>query len=160
MLAAARKHNRVVKVGIQLRSGRNYEEACAYIRSGAPGIAAFATAWESARQRGFGHPLDEPVPDGVDYDAWLGPAPKRPFNPNRSHGTWRWFFDYGTGDLGNDGVHHVDYARRGLLAAFEAIGRRLPDWPTAVAAAGGMHFLEDTQQWPDTPIVTWDYPVA
>ena len=43
---------------------------------------------------------------------WLGPAPKRSFNPNRFHGSWRWFFDYGTGDLGNDGVHRIDYARR------------------------------------------------
>ena len=81
------------------------------------------------------------MPYGVDYDTWLGPAPKRPFNPNRFHGTQRWFFDYGTGDLGNDGIHHVDYARRGLAAAFGAIGRRLPDWPTAVAAAGGKPLL-------------------
>ena len=160
MLAAARKYNRVVQVGIQSRSGRNYEEACAYIRSGALGKVAFAKGWESARQRGIGHPADEPVPDGVDYDTWLGPAPKRPFNRNRFHGSWRWFFDYGTGDLGNDGVHRVDYARRGLAAAFEAMGKRLPDWPTAVAAAGGKHFFEDAQQWPDTLVVTWDYPGA
>ena len=113
MLDAARKHDRVVQVGIQSRSGTNYEEACEYIRSGALGKVAFAKGWESARQRGIGYPPDEPVPDGVDYEMWLGPAPKRPFNRNRFHGSWRWFFDYGAGDLGNDGVHRVDYARRG-----------------------------------------------
>lgn len=160
MLDAARKYNCVVQVGIQSRSGTNYEEACEYIRSGALGKVAFAKGWESARQQGIGYPPNEPVPDGVDYDMWLGPAPKRPFNRNRFHGSWRWFFDYGTGDLGNDGVHRVDYARRGLAAGFEAMGKTLPDWPTAVSAAGGKLFFDDAQEWPDTLVVTWDYPGA
>ena len=160
MLDAARKHDRVVQVGIQSRSGTNYEEACEYIRSGALGKVAFAKGWESARQRGIGYPPDEPVPEGVDYEMWLGPAPKRPFNRNRFHGSWRWFFDYGAGDLGNDGVHRVDYARRGLAAGFEAMGKTLPDWPTAVSAAGGKLFFDDAQEWPDTLVVTWDYPGA
>ncbi|MDE0629459.1 MAG: Gfo/Idh/MocA family oxidoreductase [Bryobacterales bacterium] len=160
MLDAARKHDRVVQVGIQSRSGTNYEEACEYIRSGVLGKVAFAKGWESARQRGIGYPPDEPVPDGVDYEMWLGPAPKRPFNRNRFHGSWRWFFDYGAGDLGNDGVHRVDYARRGLAAGIEAMGRTLPDWPTAVSAAGGKLFFDDAQEWPDTLVVTWDYPGA
>ena len=160
MLDAARKYNRVVQVGIQSRSGRNYEEACAYIRTGALGKIAFAKGWESARQKGIGYPPDEAAPAGVDYDMWLGPAPKRAFNRNRFHSSWRWFFDYGTGDLGNDGVHRVDYARRGLAAGFEAMGKKLPDWPTAVTASGGKFFFDDAQQWPDTLVVTWDYPGA
>lgn len=160
MLDAARKYNRVVQVGIQSRSGRNYEEACAYIRTGALGKVAFAKGWESARQKGIGYPRDEAAPAGVDYDMWLGPAPKRPFNRNRFHGSWRWFFDYGTGDLGNDGVHRVDYARRGLAAGFEAMGKKLPAWPAAVTASGGKFFYDDAQQWPDTLVVTWDYPGA
>ena len=160
MLDAARKYNRVVQVGIQSRSGQNYEEACEYIRAGALGKVVFAKGWESARQKGIGYPPDEPVPDGVDYDMWLGPAAKRPFNRNRFHGSWRWFFDYGTGDLGNDGVHRVDYARRGLEAGFEAMGKRLPEWPSAVSASGGKFFFDDAQQWPDTLVVTWDYPGA
>jgi predicted dehydrogenase len=160
MLKAARKYNKVVQVGIQSRSGSNYEEACDYIRSGVLGKAMFAKGWESARQSSIGHPADEPAPKGVDYDMWLGPAPKRPFNPVRFHGNWRWFFDYGCGDLANDGVHRTDYARRGLAAAFEAQGKTLPDWPTAVSASGGKYFFDDAQQWPDTLIVTWDYPGA
>lgn len=160
MLAAARKYDRVVQVGIQSRSGRNYEQACDYIRSGALGKVMFAKGWESAKQRGIGHPPDEKVPNGVDYDMWLGPAPKRPFNMNRFHSKWRWFFDYGAGDLGNDGVHRLDYARRGLEAGFEAQGKKLPDWPKAVAASGGKYYFDDAQEWPDTLIVTYDYPGA
>jgi len=160
MLSAARKYDKVVQVGIQSRSGRNYEEACEYIRTGALGKVVFAKAWESAKQKSIGYPADEPVPEGVDYDMWLGPAPERPFNRSRFHSSWRWFFDYGTGDLGNDGVHRVDYARRGLAAGFEAMGKKLPDWPKSVSASGGKLFFDDAQQWPDTLVVTWDYPGA
>jgi predicted dehydrogenase len=160
MVAAARKYSRVVQVGIQSRSGRHFEEAFDYIRTGALGKVILAKAWESARQESIGHPADAKAPDGIDYDMWLGPAPKRPFNPNRFHGRWRWFFDYGTGDLGNDGVHRIDYARRGLEAGFAARGEKLPERPTSVSASGGKHYFDDAQEWPDTLLVTWDYPGA
>ncbi len=160
MLAAARKHDRVMQVGIQSRSGRHFAEALEYIRSGALGKVTFARGGETARQKSIGHPADADPPAGVDYDMWLGPAPKRRFNPNRFHSNWRWFFDYGTGDLGNDGVHRIDYARRALEAGFTGMGKKLPEWPTAVAAAGGKHFFDDDQEWPDNSIVTWDYPGA
>ncbi len=62
----------------------------------------------------IGHKADAPVPAGVDYDLWLGPAPKQPFNPNRFHYNWHWFWDYGNGDLGNQGIHQMDLARWGL----------------------------------------------
>jgi len=158
MLAAARRHNRVMQVGIQSRSDRLMADAIAYIRAGKIGKVVFAKAWETARQRPLGHPKDEPVPAGVDYDMWLGPAPRRPFNPLRFHGNWRWFFDYGTGDLGNDGVHRIDYALRGLQAGFAARGEKLPDWPSAVMASGGKHMWDDAQQFPDTLTVVWEYP--
>jgi predicted dehydrogenase len=160
MLKAARKYNRIVQVGCQSRSGKHFAEAMAYIRSGALGKVTFARAWESARQGPIGFPKDSDPPAGVDYDLWLGPAPLRPFNRARFHGSWRWFFDYGTGDLGNDGVHRIDYARRALAAAFEAQGQKLPDWPTAVAASGGKYVFDDAQEWPDTLLVTWDFPGA
>jgi len=160
MLAAARKYNRAVQVGIQSRSGRHFAEACEYIRSGAIGKVVFAKAWESARQRSIDPLPDSKVPEGVDYDMWLGPAPPRSFNPRRFHSSWRWFFDYGTGDLGNDGVHRIDYARRGLEAGFAARGQKLPEWPSAVSASGGKHYFDDAQEWPDTLLVTWDYPGA
>ena len=160
MLDAARKYGRVVQVGIQSRSGRVYEEACDYIRTGVLGKVMFAKGWESAKQRGIGYPPDEKAPDGVDYDMWLGPAPERPFNVNRFHGSWRWFFDYGAGDLANDGVHRLDYAWRGLEAGFAAQGRKLPHWPKAVSASGGKYYFDDAQEWPDTLMVNYDYPGA
>lgn len=160
MLAAARKHNRVVQVGIQSRSGRHFAEAYEYIRSGALGKVVLARGWEASKQKTTGRPADTVVPEGVDYDMWLGPAPKRPFNPNRFHSTWRWFFDYGTGDLGNDGVHRTDYARRGLEAAFTGMGRTLPEWPTAVTSTGGKLYFDDDQEFPDTLMTTWEYPSA
>jgi predicted dehydrogenase len=157
MIAAARKHNRVMQVGIQSRSGRHFGEAMEYIRTGALGKVVFARAWETAQQKAIPKMPDSAAPDGVDYDMWLGPAPKRPFNPMRFHSNWRWFFDYGTGDLGNDGVHRLDYARRGLEAALAGQGRQLPEWPSAVSAAGGKLFFDDAQEFPDTLMATWEY---
>ncbi len=160
MLAAARKHNRVVQVGIQSRSGRHFAEAYEYIRSGVLGKVALARGWETAKQKAIGRPADTAAPEGVDYDMWLGPAPVRPFNQNRFHSNWRWFFDYGTGDLGNDGVHRTDYARRGLEAAFTAMGKTLPEWPESIMAPGGKLYFDDDQEWPDTLMVSWEYPGA
>ncbi len=160
MLRAARKFKRIVQVGCQSRSGRHFAEAMEYIRSGALGKVTFARAWESSRQGSIGYPQDSDPPPGVDYDRWLGPAPKRPFNRARFHGSWRWFFDYGTGDLGNDGVHRIDYARRALEAALEAQGKKLPDWPTAVSSSGGKFVFDDAQEWPDSLHVSWEYPGA
>jgi predicted dehydrogenase len=160
MIEAAHKHKRVMQVGIQSRSGRHFAEACEYIKSGALGKVTLAKAWESARQKPVPPVPDSGPPAGVDYDMWLGPAPLRPFNPNRFHSNWRWFFDYGTGDLGNDGVHRIDYARRGLEAAFAARGQKLPEWPAAVSSSGGKLYFDDVQEWPDTLNVTWEYPGA
>ena len=158
MVAAARKYQRVVQMGVQSRSGAHFAEAIAYLKSGAIGRALYARAWESGRQGSIGKPADAPVPEGVDYDTWLGPAPARPFNPVRFHGNWRWFFDYGTGDLGNDGVHRLDYARRGLEAALMAQGGGPLGMPTVASATGGKRYFDDLQEFPDTQFVTLDYP--
>jgi predicted dehydrogenase len=158
MVAAARKYQRVVQMGVQSRSGAHFAEAVEYLRSGAIGRALYARAWESGRQGSIGKPADAPVPKGVDYDTWLGPAPVRPFNPVRFHGNWRWFFDYGTGDLGNDGVHRIDMARRGLEAALIAQGGKPLGMPTTCSATGGKRYFDDLQEFPDTLFVSWDYP--
>ena len=157
MVAAAKKHGRVVQMGTQLRSGQSVREAMAYIDEGYLGTVRFAKAWESGRQGSIGRPADSDPPSGVDYDRWLGPAPKRPFNVRRFHGNWRWFFDYGTGDLGNDGVHRLDLARWALETGLAAKGEKLPSVPRAVSALGGKHFFDDAQEWPDNLMVTFDY---
>src|SRR5262245_50090665 len=105
MVAAARRYQRVVQLGTQSRSAAPHLETIDWIRKGNLGKVRRALAWESGRQADLGRPPDGEPPPGVDYDFWLGPAPKRPFNPLRFHANWRWFFDYGTGDVGNDGVH-------------------------------------------------------
>ncbi len=124
------------------------------------GKVRFAKAWESAGQGAIGYPPDSQPPTGVDYDRWLGPAPQRPFNPRRFHGSWRWFFDYGTGDLGNDGVHRLDVARWALETAIAAQKEQVPGLPAAVSAHGGKYYFDDAQEWPDTLMVTYDYPEA
>ena len=158
MVAAAKKHNRVVQMGTQGRSGVFQKNAMGYIASGKLGKVRFATAWESARQSNIGKPADSQPPDGVDYDLWLGPAPTRAFNERRFHSHWRWFFDYGAGDLGNDGVHRLDIARWGLETALAAQGETALGLPRAVSAHGGKLYFDDLQEWPDTLLVTYDFP--
>lgn len=157
MVAAARKHGRVIQLGTQARSASHMQEAMAYIREGHLGRVLVAKAWESSRQGSFGRPADGEAPAGIDYDTWLGPAPKRPFNRLRFHSNWRWFFDYGTGDLGNDGVHRLDYALWGLKTAVEARGGKLPDFPKVVSSHGGKLYFDDAQEWPDTLMTTFDF---
>jgi predicted dehydrogenase len=157
MVAAMKKHGRVVQLGTQARSGIFQASAMKYIAAGNLGKVRFAKAWESSKQGSIGNPPDSEPPKGIDYDTWLGPAPKRPFNAQRFHGNWRWFFDYGTGDLGNDGVHRLDVARWALETAVVAEGKQLASVPKVVSAHGGKYYFDDAQEWPDTMMVTYDY---
>ena len=160
MVAAMRKNKRVVQLGTQSRSTKHFLDAIEYIRSGKLGRCLVAKSWESARQGPIGRPNDGKPPEGVDYDTWLGPAPKRPFNAARFHGNWRWFFDYGTGDLGNDGVHRIDVAIWALSAALEAKGEGpLPLLPRYISTVGGKWYFDDAQEWPDTLQVDWQYDI-
>ena len=89
----------------------------------------------------------EPVPAGVHYDLWLGPAPKTEFTKNRFHYTWHWFWDYGNGDFGNQGIHELDIARWGLGVKY----------PTKVSAIGGHFMFDDDQQTPNTLNVAYEF---
>ncbi|MFA6241502.1 MAG: Gfo/Idh/MocA family oxidoreductase, partial [Candidatus Hydrogenedentales bacterium] len=95
---AAKKYGRVVQVGMQQRSGTHWQSAIERIHAGELGTIAMVNAWNTWNPKemfgSLGYPPDEPAPAGVDYDMWLGPAPKRPFNPKRFHGTWYFFWDY------------------------------------------------------------------
>jgi predicted dehydrogenase len=157
MVAAMRRHKRIVQMGNQARSDPAFLAAMEYIRSGKLGRVLVAKAWENAKQGSLGFPPDGDPPPGVNYDLWLGPAPKRPFNPLRFHGNWRWFFDYGTGDLGNDGVHRLDYARWGLDTVLAAQGASPLGPPRRVSAQGGKWYFDDVQEWPDTLQVTYEF---
>ena len=157
MVQAMRQHGRVVQMGTQARSDPGFLAAMDYVRSGKLGKVLVAKAWENAKQGSLGFPPDGDPPPGINYDLWLGPAPKRPFNPCRFHGNWRWFFDYGSGDLGNDGVHRLDYARWGLDTVLAAHGASPLGTPRRVSAQGGKWYFDDIQEWPDTLQVTYEY---
>jgi predicted dehydrogenase len=148
MVEAARKYDRVVQVGTQRRSGAHYQSAAEFVRSGKLGKVPFARAWIAGDRKSIGHKSDGPVPAGVDYDLWLGPAPQRPFNANRFHYNWHWNWDYGTGELGNNGIHGLDVVR--LVLGLDA--------PTRITAGGGKLYYDDDQQTPDTMVVTFDFP--
>ncbi|MBM81405.1 MAG: dehydrogenase [Planctomycetaceae bacterium] len=157
MVAAMRKHKRIVQMGSQHRSTTRLQSALEYIKTGALGKCLVAKAWESTRQGNIGFPKDSNPPAGVDYDMWCGAAPKRPFNVNRFHGRWRWFFDYGTGDLGNDGVHRLDMAFAALSTAVQAEGGKPLYLPRRIASFGGKWYFNDAQEFPDTLQVSYQY---
>ncbi len=157
MVAAANKHQRVVQMGSQHRSTERLQSAMRFIREGGLGKCLVAKAWESTRQGSIGHVADSTPPPEADYDMWLGPAPLRPFNIRRFHGGWRWFFDYGTGDLGNDGVHRLDMAVALLNEAALAQGDPPLGLPASIAASGGKWYFDDMQEFPDTLQVNYNY---
>jgi predicted dehydrogenase len=148
MVEAARKYNRVVQLGTQSRSNESLARAVELVRSGKLGKIPYARAWITGPRPNIGHEKDTAVPRGVDYDLWLGPAPKRDFNTNRFHYRWHWMWDYGTGELGNNGIHALDRIRWLLNL----------DAPTRVTAGGGKLFYDDDQETPDTLTVTFDFP--
>ena len=150
MVQAARKHKRVVQVGTQRRSSASVASAREYVQSGQLGKVAFARAWIAGNRPNIGHAKAEPVPKGVDYSLWLGPAADGPFTRNRFHYQWHWFWDLGTGEIGNNGIHGLDVARNVL--GVEA--------PTAVRCAGGKYGYDDDQQTPDTQIATFEFPTG
>jgi predicted dehydrogenase len=156
MVQAARKYNRIVQVGTQQRSGLHYQRAVEIVRSGRLGKITFVRTWNygNSSPEGIGHPPDGEPPADLDWDLWLGPAPKVPFNPNRfgvypdRWSSFRWFWDYAGGMLTDWGVHHLDIVH--MVMGVDA--------PLAAAAAGGKYALRDNRETPDTLLVTYEYP--
>jgi predicted dehydrogenase len=157
MVAAQRKHKRVVQMGSQHRSTERLQSAVEFVKTGKLGRCVVAKAWESSKQGPIGKPADGTPPAGVDYDMWIGSAPLRPFNVNRFHGRWRWLYDFGTGDLGNDGVHRLDMAVALFDAACAAQGDEPLGLPTSIFANGGKWYFDDAQEFPDTMQVNYEF---
>jgi predicted dehydrogenase len=147
MIEAARHNGRMVQVGTQSRTRPCTVRAIEYIQSGKIGEVLCAKAWDIQKRDDIGHMPDGPVPEGVDYDGWLGAAPWIPFNPNRFHYKWHWHWHFGTGDAGNDGAHQIDIARW-------ALGE---NYPERASGMGRKLFFKDDQQTPDTMNITFDY---
>jgi predicted dehydrogenase len=147
MVEAARRTGRIVQHGTQYRSFPVHYAAAEAIKAGKIGRALMAKAWDVQLRDDIGQRPDGPIPAGVDYDAWTGPAPMLPFNENRFHYKWHWNWNYGTGDVGNDGVHQIDIAR--WMLGVEA--------PRKVAGSGRKIFFADDQVTPDTANISFDY---
>ncbi len=148
MVEAARRYRRVVQVGHQIRSSIGARAAVDFLASGQLGEVYMAKGLCYKWRDTISMTPDEPVPLGVDYDLWLGPAPRRPFSRNRFHYNWHWHWDYGNGDLGNQGVHQLDVARWGLGVSGH---------PDRVSGAGGHVMFDDDQETPNILHASYSY---
>jgi len=149
MLEAARRHNRVVQMGSQWRSCGHIIEATNLIRSGQLGKVSICRGWAYLDWLPtVGHKPDGAAPAGIDYDLWLGPAPKRPFNPNRYHFNFRWFWDYAGGLMTDWGVHLINMLQMGT-------GMELPK---TVSSCGGKFVFDDDSETPDSQVTVYEFP--
>src|SRR6202163_3750549 len=140
IVATARKYNRMVQQGSQSRSSVALREAVQKMNEGLIGDVYLARGLCYKWRNTIGKTPVSDVPAGVDYDLWLGPAPKTAFTKNHFHYNWHWFWAYGNGDLGNQGIHEVDIARWGLGVKY----------PTKASAIGGKFMFDDDQETPNT----------
>ncbi|HWQ53705.1 MAG TPA: Gfo/Idh/MocA family oxidoreductase [Bryobacteraceae bacterium] len=147
ILAAAKKYNRMVQHGTNGRSSASMQEAVQKVRDGVIGDVYMSRGLCFKWRDTIGRTPVEPVPPGVHYDLWLGPAPKREFTKNRFHYNFHWFWDYGNGDFGNQGAHQID-AARWLLGV---------KYPTKVSAMGGHFLFDDDQETPNTMVATFEF---
>lgn len=141
-----RHTRRVVQCGIQERSSPALQTALAYVRSGQLGRVNLVRAWTVHRRKPIPPKPDTRPPDDFDYAAWLGPAPRRPFNPNRYHFNWRWYWDYGGGELAFWGSHWLDLARLGMNLS----------WPRRIVATGTAPQRSSATETPEALTVQYD----
>jgi predicted dehydrogenase len=147
VVAAARKHKRVVQLGNQRRTWPWVVEAIEGVRGGEIGEVHFARCWYANRRDSIGYGKPAPVPDWLDYSLWQGPAPERPYKDNIIHYNWHWFWDWGTAELGGNGVHAIDLALWGMNL----------ELPKRITCGGNRYFHKDDWEMPDTTIATYDY---
>ena len=150
LVEAAEKYKVIVQDGAEQRSNPCAQTMAAFLHSGKMGEVYLAKGLCYKWRDSIGKTSDEPVPAGVDYDLWLGPAPKRPFSKNRFHYNWHWNWDYGNGDIGNQGVHEMDIARWGLGVTL----------PSKITAMGGHFMFDDDQQTPNDMMALFEFPNA
>lgn len=151
MIEAVRRSGKLLQVGTQSRSTDCVREAIERIHGGEIGDVLVAKAWNSQLRRSIGKSAASEPPSHLDFDLWLGPAPKVDYRPNLLPGIWRWWYDFGCGDIGNDGVHDIDVACWGL---------GVKTHPSRAACLGGKCFFDDDQQFPDTQYAVFEYPAA
>lgn len=156
MVAAARANNRVVQVGLWQRSNAHFQKAVEMVQSGVLGKISFVRTWNYSNMfpDGYGNYPDSDPPPGLDWDFWLGPAPKVPYNFNRfgisdeRWATFRYFYDYANGWVGDWAVHLMDIVQWAMKT----------EGPSGITAIGTKHLLHDNTDIPDTLEITWEYP--
>src|SRR5574340_203607 len=147
MVEAARKYNRIVQHGVQLRSSEALQEAVELLRSGAIGNVYLARGLVFRRRPSIGHTEAGPAPASLDWNLWQGPAQERPFSRRFVHYNWHWHWDYGNGDVGNQGIHETDMCMWGLGVGL----------PARISAAGGKFLFDDDKETPEILSVSYGY---
>lgn len=148
MIEAAKKYNRIVQNGIQLRSSAAIQEGIQHLRDGLIGKVYMARGVVFKWRPDIGDKGNSPVPEGLDWNLWQGPAPARPFSENYVHYNWHWFWDYGNGDIGNQGTHEIDLCTWGLGVGF----------PEEITSTGGKFLWKDCKETPEQMTTTFKYP--
>ena len=149
MVEAMKRHNRIAQMGSQWRSCAHIIEAAEMVRSGRLGKVSLVRGWAYLDWLPtVGHKPDCAPPPGIDYDRWLGPAPLRPFNPNRFHFNFRWFWDYAGGLMTDWGVHLINMQQMGMGL----------DAPKTVSSCGGKFTFDDDSETPDSQVTVYEFP--
>ena len=148
LVETQKRTGKVVQMGNQRRSWPNVQKAIALVHGGRIGRVYNARTWYANSRPSIGTGKPVPVPEWLDYELWQGPAPRRPFIDNLVHYEWHWRWHWGTGESANNGTHMFDLARWGLQV----------EHPTRVTSAGGRYHFSDDWEFPDTQVVTLEYP--
>jgi predicted dehydrogenase len=150
MVKAAKESKKILMVGTQQRSAKHFPEVAEMIQGGKLGKVSMVRVWNYVNMmpNGIGHEPDSDVPKGLDWDMYLGPAPKRPFNKLRFQRTYRWFWDYAGGFITDYGTHRFDTVHQ-IMGA---------EKPLTISATGGRYALKDDGEMPDIMQVTYEYP--
>lgn len=148
MVEAANKYNRIVQHGVQLRSSPAINEAIDLLRDGYIGRVYMARGLVFRWRASIGDQGTAPVPEGLDYDLWTGPAQKKPFSRNLVHYNWHWNWEYGNGDVGNQGIHETDLCMWGLDVGL----------PTQITSMGGKFLWDDAKEVPEVLTSVYNYP--
>lgn len=147
LVEAANKYGKVVQMGNQRRSWSNVIKGIQEVKEGAIGKTYFARAWYANTRGSIGRGKTVPVPSGLDYELWQGPAPRREYKDNLIHYNWHWFWHWGTGEILNNGTHFIDLCRWGLEV----------DYPEQVSSHGGRYAYNDDWETPDTQVTSFDF---
>lgn len=147
LVSAARNYKRCVQMGSQRRSSPAIREAIDMVHGGEIGRVYYSRSWYASLRGSIGHGMPAEVPNNIDYELWQGPAPRLPYMSNRVHYNWHWFWHYGNGELGNNGIHSLDLSRWGLDA----------DYPVRVTSSGGRYRFDDDQETADTHVVSFEF---